>query len=387
MTEHNFLFTELNQDALTEGRAFDGVAFGTFTDMFGREIELKADDAADYAENTRAAIEATTAESGEIVGLPIDAEGHEKGDGAGWIVGVELVDGIIRLLPKWTEIGRELISKGIRRFFSATIDVKNKVVLGGTLTNWPATRDENNRVMLRPIELQTNILSIQQAGEPTLIGLSPIDEGDDSPNIVQDSGDDALLDLSRRDDMPDEIVEELGEPEVVETPPEPVTPPLAELPPDITAELIRQFADAGNQEPHELLAQVQQRANQIAQNLLRDQLEQRQQNWELAQLATRYTGGSKYGLPVNIHDLSAFLQSLDADQLRFAQKLFEDITQGGIVQFEEVGHGRRLRQRPLPEVYHTAVRAVLAAGNTVADFCQANGLNEADYDFSPFGED
>jgi hypothetical protein len=46
MSNNNqFLFIELNQNALQDGRAFDGVAFGTFRDMLGREITLDADDA------------------------------------------------------------------------------------------------------------------------------------------------------------------------------------------------------------------------------------------------------------------------------------------------------------------------------------------------------
>jgi hypothetical protein len=124
--------------------------------------------------------------------LPIDAQGHDKGDGAGWIVGVELVGDIIRLVPKWTKIGRELIGEGIRRFFSATIDTSNKVVLGGTLTNWPATRDENNRMMLKPIELERGIFTVDE--------LETEPESSDAPIII-----------SEEENMPDEILEDEGE--------------------------------------------------------------------------------------------------------------------------------------------------------------------------------
>lgn len=136
------------------GKIFDAVVSGSFVDMLGRKVTFKKSDLAAYVKNTMAAIEATTTESGEIVGLPIDARGHEKGDGAGWIVEAKLEDGKVRLLPKWTEIGQELIQKGIRRFFSPTVDTENKVILGGTLTNWPATRDKKGKILLRPIELE-----------------------------------------------------------------------------------------------------------------------------------------------------------------------------------------------------------------------------------------
>jgi hypothetical protein len=149
----NVLFAELSADALTAGRLFDGLAAGSFIDMHGRSVTFKPEELSIYLSNTLAAIAATTAESGEVVGLPIDAHDHENGDGSGWIVGAELEGSRIRLQPKWTDIGVDLVKRGIRRFFSATVDTVNKVILGGTLTNWPATRDPQGKVMLRPIEL------------------------------------------------------------------------------------------------------------------------------------------------------------------------------------------------------------------------------------------
>lgn len=149
----NVLFAELSTDALTAGRLFDGLAAGSFIDMHGRSVTFEPNELSIYLANTLAAIAATKSESGEIVGLPIDAHDHENGDGSGWIVGAELEANRIRLLPKWTDIGVDLVKRGIRRFFSATVDTVNQVILGGTLTNWPATRDPQGKVMLRPIEL------------------------------------------------------------------------------------------------------------------------------------------------------------------------------------------------------------------------------------------
>ena len=150
----NFLFIELQEDSLVDGKAFDGLVAGTFTDMSGRKVEFTDEDLIEITKNTARAIEATKTESGEIVGLAIDAKGHEEGDGAGWIVDVKLENGIVRFTPKWTKIGLELIDEGIRRFFSAVVDLTRKVVRGGTLTNWPATRDnKTGDVLLRPIEL------------------------------------------------------------------------------------------------------------------------------------------------------------------------------------------------------------------------------------------
>jgi hypothetical protein len=377
MTDH-FLFTELAEDALTDGRAFDGVAFGTFRDMLGREITLEADDAESFVVNTQAAIDATHTEGGELVGLPIDAEGHDKGDGAGWIVGVELVDGVIRLLPKWTEIGRELISKGIRRFFSATIDVTNKVVLGGTLTNWPATRDENNRLMLRPIELQDGIYTVSK--------------------MEQEPAQAAPLDMPREDDMADEPIKQEPE-EVVElvqeqlpvTPPqeaEPEASPAANLDPQVTAELVKKFTEAGDRDMVQVVESVQRQAAELARLEVEELHARRQREWEVTNLAAQYIGGGKYGIPAKTDDLSMFLDSLNPAQFEMATALFDRITKGGLIEFHERGHARKLRQRPLPEVYHASLRQTLDAGNSIAAFFEATDLGEpSDYDLSMFKED
>jgi hypothetical protein len=374
MNETGFLFIELQEGALTEGRAFDGVAFGTFRDMLGREIELDADDAGKYIENTQAAIEATRAESGELVGLPIDAEGHDKGDGAGWIVAAELVDGIIRLLPKWTEIGRELISKGIRRFFSATIDVTNKVVLGGTLTNWPATRDENNRVMLRPIELSSGLYTVDEL-ESEPVEAAPLDISED----------DMAEEKAEVEEV--EVIEEAGVTivtNVMNDPPAEVK--AASLPANQVNELLKEFGDSGKQEPHELIKQVEEHAERLANIRVTDMLEKRERTWQITQLASEFTGGNKYGLPVGIVELTDFLESLDANQFEAAKVLFGKITENGLVEFEEIGHGRKLLKKHLPQVYRDPLRETLAAGNTIADFFEAMGLDNPNaYDLREFG--
>ena len=144
-----FFFVELEAGESSE--PFDGLTSGEFIDMYGRELVIDEDDLEKYVNNTKEVIESSKTPKGEIVGIPIDAMGHDHGDGAGWIVGVELQDKVIRFTPKWTDVGMELIERGIRRFFSSTIDIKHKVVLGGSLTNWPAVRANNGNILLRPI--------------------------------------------------------------------------------------------------------------------------------------------------------------------------------------------------------------------------------------------
>ena len=180
------------------GKIFDAVVPGTFIDMLGRKVTFKKADLQKYVKNTQAAIKAATTESGEVVGLPIDARGHEKGDSAGWIVEAALDDGKVRLTPKWTEIGEELIQKGIRRFFSPTVDTGSKVILGGSLTNWPATRDKKGKIMLRPIELEVENGETISHDQMFVVDEDKFDFKDpDSDGDLEDSLDQKRMDIAR----------------------------------------------------------------------------------------------------------------------------------------------------------------------------------------------
>lgn len=174
--EYGFVFCDL-QAALTDGKLFDGMTSGIFWDMYGRKVTIKSSDMKEYLKNTLKAIEFTKTEQGDVIGLPIDCEGHDKGDGAGWIVDASIEDvtkpdgktiKVLRFMAKWTEIGKDLIEKGIRRMFSPTVDTEAKVVLGGSLTNWPATRDKIGNVLLRPIEMEVGFRGWELADNESL---------------------------------------------------------------------------------------------------------------------------------------------------------------------------------------------------------------------------
>jgi len=159
-----FQFIDMTGEVDLPGKPFDGVAPGEFEDMYGRDVVIKEADLQKYVDNTKQAIEFLRSESGGVLGLPIDAQNHDKGDAAGWITDVFLAEvdkpdgkkmNVIRFVARWTEVGKELISKGIRKLFSPTLDLKNKVILGGSLTNWPASRDGKQNVLLRPVEMSS----------------------------------------------------------------------------------------------------------------------------------------------------------------------------------------------------------------------------------------
>jgi hypothetical protein len=159
--QQDFIFVELS-DTAEELKYIDGLAAGTFTAMNGREVSFDRGDLPSYIQNTMAIIESTRTEKGEIVGLPIDKDGHDHKGGAGWIVGLELdtTRNVIKFVVKWTREGIDLIKGNIRRFFSPSADPSEKIILGGSLTNWPATRDTKGKMLLRPVELSQHIKEI-----------------------------------------------------------------------------------------------------------------------------------------------------------------------------------------------------------------------------------
>lgn len=151
-------------------KPFDGMSAGVFTDMWGSTFEFKADDLPLYVSNTRAALASTRDTSGNVVGFPIDGIDHRGGFAAGWIVDVALAAGreVVQFTPRWTAEGQANISNDLVRYFSPTIDIEHKTIVGGSLTNWPATRDESNNILLRPIELGSSILTVHDE-QPTLV--------------------------------------------------------------------------------------------------------------------------------------------------------------------------------------------------------------------------
>lgn len=167
----DFQFTDLSDNF----KVFDGMASGDFTDFRGQNVHIDPRSLIEIVQKTKLAIQSTRTESGEIVGFPIDEDGHDHKGGAGWIVDVELDQSGTKIIftPKWTQIGIDLIKKNIRRFFSVSVDLVNKVIMGGSLTNWPATRDaKSGQIMLRPIELSMNLYAIKENAMAEFEGMT-----------------------------------------------------------------------------------------------------------------------------------------------------------------------------------------------------------------------
>ncbi len=340
-----FQFFELA--ILAEGKPFDGMAFGTFDDMLGRSVTLPIKDKNDFVANTLSAIEATRSESGELVGLPIDAGNHDKGDAAGWIVGAELVGEIVRLIPKWTRIGRELIGEGIRRFFSPTINLKDKVILGGALVNWPATTDSKGRVLLRPIELSSKVFTLE----------------------VQNT----MSDTTKKQDgkvpaaTPDVVQPELAASVAVA---EQLKVEMAKQKEDFNAELKAELAKV----TADFTAQLEQERNQR----------------HISEFAQQVTGGSIRALPVGVEEIETFLSDLNQAQREAAESILSRTVESGLVELGELGHTRTQKGKAkLDQDLSKVLKTFVAEGGTVDEFFEANvELGGKDrYELSQYEED
>jgi hypothetical protein len=161
----DFLFVELQEGDLS--KLIDCAAAGEFVDMWGREFSITRNDLLDYVAKTNAALDSTRDSEGVVVGFPIDSAGHNHGDAAGWIKSVVMAaDGrdVVQMQAEWNEMGRELIAGNVMRYFSPSIDTSHKVIVGGSLTNWPATRTKDHRILLKPVELSANMQTIEGGG-------------------------------------------------------------------------------------------------------------------------------------------------------------------------------------------------------------------------------
>jgi len=346
-TNAGFTFFELptEQAALTEGREFDGMAEGEFEDMWGRGVWLKGEDWPDYLSNTLLAIEATRTEDGEIVGLPIDAQGHDNGDGAGWIVGISPAMSvhpdtgspikIFRMKPKWTDIGRDVISRGVRKLFSPTVNSTEKVIVGGSLTNWPATRTKKGRTILRPI----------------------------------------VLSQSKGAMMENETQTPIQEPEAV----------AVETPAVVSLSLENLSLDA------DLAGKVQSFIAQRVTAGVEAGLKAAKSQAEVSDLCARLTGGADdapFGLPVKQAELESFLLGLDETNRARAVSILSAIHQHGLVDFGEKGHSRKLQSlTQVPAEIKPILSSWVAAGGEVAEFFKINQAElgaMSDYDLAEF---
>jgi len=335
--KRGFSFTELSVNDL---KKIDGLAAGTFVSMTGDEVTFKPEELQIYIDNTMKIIQSTTTEGGEIVGLPIDKDKHDHAGGAGWIVGLELdsARNIIRFLVNWTKDGMDLIKGNIRRFFSPSTDPNNKVILGGSLTNWPATRSETGQILLRPVELSQSMKEIDM--EKTLLEMLA-----DLPGKIAEA-----VRGGKTQGQPPEGTEPPATPE-----PEPISPTLKEL-----------------LNTPEAIEELGQRATQLAQ----DAIKAEKRKMRAVEFAARIAGGTKekpFGLAVRPNEIVALLLSLPEKQAAAVEKILEKSLDSAI-DFAEHGYDAEgfIHKPTLPKELGALARKWVGSGKDIGSFFEAN---------------
>jgi hypothetical protein len=345
-----FSFTEL----AASHKAIDGMAANDedpYISMRGEEVYIKSNELTAYIENTMAVIESTKTESGEIVGLPIDLEGHNHKGGAGWIVGLELDSArkVVRFVVNWTEKGIELIKGNLSRFFSPSVDTENKIILGGSLTNWPASRNAKGQILLRPVELSQSIKEIDM--EKTLLEMLA--------------------------ELPGKVAEAVRGGKENETTP---TPPTTDLETEISPELKELL-----QTPEAIEA-----LGKRSQELARAAIHLEKRKLHTVQFASKLAGGTAdhpVGLKVRPNEVVALLLSLPEPQALAVEKILAGALDGA-VNFSMRGlDGNGFIQKPeLPKEVKGYLKTWVEAGKPVGEFFAINLElgNPEDYNLTEF---
>lgn len=406
MGDNQFVYVELGNAVLADGSWIDGIAAGTFVDMWGQEVTISPADLEDYVKNTRRAIKATRTESGETVGLPIDARGHDHGDGAGWIVDAQMKEGgkVVQFKPKWTDVGSDLISRSIRRMFSPTLNLSEKVLIGGSLTNYPATRKKNGDLILKPVELSQGTDGAAFAGVTYAVEQGAIEMAEETKF---DAGAFKAELLGEVKEIVKGAVAELAKGQ-----PKPQAEPTGEQPDgaldfnaimdrvraDLATEAAGEFTDLASardamlSQVKEALKAEQQRIQNQSANWLRQMMAESKRRTEIAEFSMQITGGKgegATGLPVSADRIENLMLRIEDETLRAElQSVFSEIVEKGLVEFSERGEaGETAQKRELPAAYAEALRNGSIKLSDLSEPMIAVDLGDlSQYDLSEFGE-
>jgi hypothetical protein len=433
-------FLYYNLTAMTDGESgssvIEGLAPGTFIDMYGLKLTVAPEELPEFVKNTNELIDTTKDSSGNVVGLPIDTIDHDSSSGAaGWIVGAEHdpVRQRVKLSVKWNDVGKHVIGDEILRYFSPTVIPASKVLTGGSLTNWPASRTAKE-LLLRPVELsegKTDMFQLVDGSYQDLVNevqdafiekFNPWFVYDEPwpGDVYEDSlivywGEKTYLCTYTRTDnglvfqAQEEWVEKklsyvdaalsaskavrkaaqriyasLRAPQAEKTNPTEVTmgeenktgnaqaAPAATEPAATTPDIAALTAALTGAKPEQL--------NNMVNNLVNQRFEAAlagaQHKDRVAKLSQQLTGGTEEapaGLPIKEDEINAFFMSLSPEQLDNAEKIFTEIRAKGLVPFEEMGHRRDMSgNKQLPDYAKALLKGWVDGGNTVEEFFKAN---------------
>lgn len=368
---------ELQIDEAGEAKPFDVLAPGDFRDMWGRDFSIKPETLEKIAANTEKLIESSTTESGELVGIPVDAYGHSHEDAAGWIKKVYVENGRLRAVPEWTDLGADLIQSKRQRMFSGSFDLftEDPTMFGGTLTNYPAVREQAGGYLLRPIELES------PAQDEIFLLSTPLA----SPGMAE------LVESIKSLFKP-------GENPGANGGKKPMTVKLEDLTPEqkdsLLAEL--QAENPGAPIPKEWveLAGKFDTIEDYFQSRLSSELQAQGEKHRVAEFSRKLVEGGedlKVGIPGDAQEIEKLLLELEKPARDKVINLLGNIQKNGLVDFSEVGDGGEKdpgeSKMALPPLVAADLQAHVAEGGKIEDYFEAAGavLGEmAQYDLSAF---
>jgi len=378
-----------------------------FVDKYGRELTISAGDLDEFAANFEAGLAQQE--------VPIDID-HEKGKSAGWFkkMWTEIRefsfagdDGpvveqlkVLKALPDWNKLGRELVGEQIYRYLSAWLDLANKVVKSVSLCNFPAVKGlaaaELADGMVGSVRIR-EYLSAKMHAHFTGIadswaasGMLSTEErkllsgaigaaldafaentGDVGERLIQVRGPD--LDYYYSDGQPSSDADH-QEAERSMTMPKSEEELRAELRAEMEAELAKQT---------EQEAEMRERIYKEERERILAEVERRNGFVEFAEQVCNPEQGA--GLAEKPEDVVAFLMSLPAERVDEAKRMLS----AKVVEFGEIGSSRDGQEATdnLPSWAAVLLRDWVGSGLDVAEFFEANKaeLGEAEqYDLSEF---
>lgn len=365
--EGDFSFTDLAGQV--DAKYIDGLAVGSFISMNGKPVQFSDQEFDQYVKNTQAIIDSTKTTSGKVVGLPIDMKDHDHQGGAGWLVGMKVNKArkIIEFAIDWTEQGRKVIGDNVRRFFSPSVNPNKKVILGGSLTNTPATRDASGKYLLRPIELSQQIKVYQKENDNMPTDLeNKVEELTRSFAALQ-ADNKKLVDTNALLSKKLKALDPEGEEEV-------------------SPEMLEFISSVEGAE------KIGEEAKLMAAKIVRRE----QRKTEVRDFAAQVMGGTAdkpFGVPVKASELAAVLLSMPDKNRIFMQNVIMKLYDGAIDfarhGYSGAGNGA-LIGKPVPTQYREALKTWVDSGRDAKEWfavvgADLEGLGEAsDYNLSEF---
>jgi len=328
-------------------------------DMNGNVFKFDKTDVHTYLQNTTARINSKHHKNGGgVVGLPVDMKGHADGDSAAWIKSVELsstiVDGeevpVITGKFEWTSVGETKVRDNLVKYFSPTIDTVNKVIYGGSLTNWPGTVDRKGQPIMNPLMLQS-----QKVRKPM---------SDDKQKV------DDVATLSQED-----IASQIAKAVMLQlsSPAQPVNADNSDgQPSNILAMLGMGDVMAGFGEVFQqaIVAELDANRKQL-ESKMQEQMATMMKGRVIVELSRGLTAGHpvngkviKHILPVSQADLTAFLTSLNTQQFKVAQTIFMNLGLVGTSPVVEEGYNGQ-EDKPTLLDLPVAAKIALSKGMTI----------------------